>query len=69
VILKLDQLRLQQVIINLLSNAIKFSKSHDTIKIDVITSVHKANSANIDLCVKVIDTGMGITQQDLNNLF
>jgi signal transduction histidine kinase len=37
VILLLDQLRLQQVMINLLSNAIKFSKTNDTITVEVTT--------------------------------
>lgn len=53
----------------MLSNAIKFSKFHDTIKIDVATTLNNENSAEIDLCVKVIDTGMGIAPQDLQKLF
>lgn len=66
----LDQLRLQQVIINLLSNAIKFSKANDTITIEVTTET-KPDHQNRDITVwiKVTDKGIGISQQDLKNLF
>ena len=41
----------------------------DTIKIDVATTLNNENSSDIDLCVKVIDTGMGISPKDLEKLF
>lgn len=53
----------------MLSNAIKFSKPHDRIDIDVTTSSRGKNSTETDLKIKVIDSGIGITQQDIKNLF
>jgi two-component system sensor histidine kinase EvgS len=66
----LDQLRLQQVIINLLSNAIKFSKAHDIIKVEVTCDPqHEIQSRYIIVHVKVTDKGIGISSQDLKNMF
>ena len=70
VVVLLDQLRLQQVIINLLSNAIKFSKAHDTIKVEVtIEYPLDFLSRKVTIFVKVIDKGIGISSQDLKNMF
>lgn len=69
-IVQLDQLRLQQVIINLLSNAIKFSNYNDTIKIEVSTDYNSSTKGRfVTVCIKVTDKGIGISPQDLKNLF
>ena len=68
--MQLDQLRIQQVIINLLSNAIKFSNSNDTIKVDVTTDLTPSTTGrSVIVCIKVSDKGIGISPQDLKNLF
>jgi signal transduction histidine kinase len=58
------------VIINLLSNAIKFSNSNDTIKVEVTADLTTSTAGRfVAVCIKVIDKGIGITPQDLKNLF
>ena len=70
VVILLDQLRLQQVIINLLSNAIKFSKAHDTINVEVTTEGPlDLQSRKITVFIKVTDKGIGISSQDIKNMF
>lgn len=68
-IAKIDQLRTQQVIINLLTNALKFSKARDLIR--VVANIETASqvSNEISFVVKIIDTGIGISDQDLKYLF
>ncbi|ERK32476.1 ATP-binding protein [Clostridium intestinale] len=57
-----DKDKLKQVFINLISNAIKFSRSGDTIQIDLY-----ADDTNIT--IKFKDTGMGIKEEDLPFIF
>lgn len=58
-----DETRLRQVFINILSNAIKYNKTNG--------SVHVSTSATDDgkmlVCIK--DTGIGMSQENLNDLF
>ena len=56
--LKLDVMRITQVLINLLSNAIKFSKSHSSIQVSVRYDIIDADMSNVTISVK--DTGIGI---------
>ncbi len=58
-----DKLRLKQAIINLLSNAIKYNQ----IGGDVLISLH--DNGEQSCALKVIDTGVGIAQERLNELF
>ncbi|HAN00081.1 MAG TPA: hypothetical protein DCQ26_15890 [Marinilabiliales bacterium] len=60
-LLKSDRLRIKQILINLLSNAEKF-----TSRGEIIFSVVQNNQA-IEFSVK--DTGIGIPQNDLENIF
>lgn len=69
IIVKLDQLRLQQVIINLLSNAVKFSKHGDTVKVEILVYDLLEDSDKVELEIKVEDSGLGIYPEDLKNLF
>lgn len=57
-----DAIRLQQVISNLLSNALKFTPEGGTIEIETI-----ARAADVTLKVK--DTGQGISEKTLPNIF
>lgn len=61
-----DSRRLKQVLMNLLSNAIKFTQEGSvTLKADVF-SLSKKHGV---LHVKIIDTGIGISEKDLNTIF
>ena len=57
-----DSARLQQIVQNLLSNAIKFSKPGMTVRLE-------ATRAGKDACIRVIDTGVGISQEFLPFVF
>lgn len=62
-----DALRLKQILSNLLSNAIKF-----TIKGEVCFSLRcapVAGSAEVDLTLDVVDSGIGISEEDQARLF
>jgi len=61
-----DEIRLRQILLNVLSNSIKYTKDgHFTLEI-----MSKTSSANsIDLIIKVSDTGSGIKQEHLDELF
>jgi signal transduction histidine kinase/ligand-binding sensor domain-containing protein/CheY-like chemotaxis protein len=62
-----DSLRLKQVLINLTSNALKF-----TAKGEVFINVHAVEAVKSDLLnlkFSVHDTGIGIPEEKMNNLF
>ncbi len=56
-----DQRRVEQVIYNLLSNAIKFTE-HGYVRV-------KCTLQDGEIIISVSDTGMGIKEQDMENLF
>ncbi|RYE17493.1 MAG: response regulator, partial [Sphingobacteriales bacterium] len=61
-----DSLRLRQVLINLVNNAIKFThKGEIFLKVYLITQTDE----QVNIGFKVIDTGIGITENKLNMLF
>ena len=61
-----DTLRLQQVLINLLGNAIKFTERGEiTLKI----TVRHIERSQVRLLFSVTDTGIGISEHDLEKLF
>lgn len=57
-----DKNRLQQVIINLLTNAVKYSPNAKEVFIDV-------KEKNGEILVAVKDTGLGISEQNLDKIF
>jgi signal transduction histidine kinase/CheY-like chemotaxis protein len=62
-----DGVKLRQVLLNLLGNAIKFTNQGEVIlKID---SAENKNTQNHILSFSVSDTGMGISDAELNKLF
>ncbi|MBF7074537.1 response regulator [Glaciecola sp. MH2013] len=62
-----DPLRISQVLLNLLSNAIKFTRSG---VVDIRLSSAVSNKANaFKLVVQVIDTGIGMSEAQLNKIF
>ncbi|MFX1420057.1 MAG: PAS domain S-box protein [Promethearchaeota archaeon] len=62
IILRIDRIRIEQVIINLLSNAIKFTHQKGNIYIRL-----KITSQFVDLIIK--DTGIGLTKKEKSLLF
>jgi len=61
-----DELRIRQVLINLLSNAVKFTPDGGSVKL-VVEPVQSPDK-NL-LRFSVIDTGIGMTQEDAGKLF
>jgi signal transduction histidine kinase/DNA-binding NarL/FixJ family response regulator len=64
-VIQSDPLRLRQVLVNLLGNAVKFTQS-GTITLRV---KEEAADANITLRIDVIDSGIGMTPEQLQRLF
>lgn len=61
-----DDVRLKQIVTNLLTNAVKYTKKGSvTLKVDY----EKVDETHINLCIKVIDTGIGIRKEDREKLF
>jgi len=61
-----DAVRLNQILYNLIGNAIKFTKKGE-IKLKVI--VKKQYHSSVDIEFKVSDTGIGIEESQLKNIF
>lgn len=60
-----DEVRINQVIVNLMTNAIKFTeKGHVT-----LTVSHTVQDYGVNLFVSVQDSGIGITEENLEKLF
>ncbi|MGV7105550.1 ATP-binding protein [Flavobacterium sp. U410] len=57
-----DKRRIQQVLYNLISNAVKYSPDADKV-------VVQAKTENSEVIVKVIDSGIGISEQHIHNIF
>jgi two-component system, sensor histidine kinase and response regulator len=61
-----DPLRIQQILINLSSNAVKFTQTGEiVIRVEKISQTGE----NITLKFSVIDTGIGISEEQINKLF
>ncbi len=61
-----DAMRIRQVLINLANNAIKFTNEG---AVKVILSCEEMNDKYVNLTYHVIDTGIGIKEDDLGKLF
>ena len=64
--LKMDEVRIRQIITNLLSNAIKFTEKG---KVELNIRVRQKQDAIADIVISVSDSGCGISDQDKNNIF
>ena len=58
-----DQVRLQQILLNFIGNATKFTKD-GSITLEAVPMEHKDMFE-----IRVIDTGMGISEENLNKIF
>jgi signal transduction histidine kinase len=63
--LELDPQRLRQVLLNLLGNAVKFTEQ-GAVRLRIGTCGDRADSC---VCFDVIDTGVGIRAEDMDDLF
>jgi len=61
-----DPIRLQQVIANLMNNAIKFT---ETGEINMNVGIQRDTSDETIVIFQIIDTGIGILQEDMKHLF
>jgi len=61
-----DMIKLRQILINLLNNAVKFTSDGEII-ISIGTNTN--DNGGIDLFVSVTDTGIGIPESKINDLF
>ncbi|GAB1541039.1 hypothetical protein NUACC21_37090 [Scytonema sp. NUACC21] len=61
-----DERRIRQVLINLLNNAVKFTPNEGSVKLVVQPKQQQEKEV---LCFSVIDTGIGIAQEEMNKLF
>lgn len=61
-----DELRLRQVIINLANNAIKFTKQG---YVEILFEKGKQSATEIEIKISVIDTGIGLTQEQITKIF
>ncbi|MBB2149048.1 ATP-binding protein [Pedobacter gandavensis] len=61
-----DPYRLKQMVMNLIANAIKFT---DKGKVSIQVSLKKADEKHITLFIKVKDTGIGISSENLPLIF
>lgn len=65
-----DAKRLRQILLNLLGNAIKFTDhGRVTLKVNPIKSKASNNSSTQTLRIEIIDTGVGISPQQLKQIF
>lgn len=62
-----DDVRLRQILLNLLSNAIKYTK-HGGVTLSIISGGYTEHG-EVRLVFKVIDTGIGIREEDIPELF
>lgn len=64
--LLLDGVKINQVLVNLVSNALKFTaEGAVTVKVEVL----ERNTSEVTLAFAVKDTGLGISQEHLGNIF
>ncbi|MDD4970539.1 MAG: ATP-binding protein [Paludibacter sp.] len=61
-----DPIRLHQIILNLMSNAVKFTSKG---KISVSVNMLNENDENVELEFTITDTGIGISQDKISNVF
>lgn len=62
----LDEHRLGQVVFNLLSNALKFTKNGT---VEIIAKTQLSNNGTLELEFSVSDTGIGISESDVEYIF
>ncbi len=67
-VLMLDYLRIQQILVNLVGNAVKFTNEGSIVLSAEVSRIDRKN-LELDLTLKVTDTGIGIKPEDLKLIF
>ncbi len=62
-----DRLRFIQIVLNILSNAVKFTKEGG--KVHIVVSTEEENGAVKTFIIKVHDTGIGMSKEDVDKAF
>ncbi|MBF0120077.1 MAG: transporter substrate-binding domain-containing protein [Desulfobacterales bacterium] len=65
-VIKTDDIRLKQIILNLGNNALKFTHQGS---VSINISIEKETDTHVTLCFTVMDTGIGIQQDKIYELF
>lgn len=63
--IKVDRGRIHQVLINLIENAVNYSKANS----NLIIKVEKIKESNLDVKFSVIDKGIGIPEDEIENIW
>lgn len=66
--LHLDATRLRQVLFNLVGNAVKFTDK-GVIKLSAVAENENTIHSSVDLRIDIIDTGIGIAETEIDNIF
>ena len=61
-----DEVRLRQILLNLLSNAVKYTKAG---RVELSVSGEMEEDGQVRLAFEVVDTGIGIKEEDAGKLF
>lgn len=61
-----DEKRIKQILLNILSNAVKYTEEGS---VTFSCRFEQSDEDNIQLCISVADTGMGIRKEELEHLF
>lgn len=61
-----DEMRLRQIMVNILNNAVKYTQEGS---VTLVVTGERMFDGTITLKIDVIDTGMGIKPEDIENLF
>ena len=62
-----DKLRLKQVLINLLGNSVKFTPEEG--QVELRCEIARTDGKEVFLCFSIIDTGIGMTEEQIGKLF
>ncbi|MGD9671111.1 MAG: response regulator [Hyphomicrobiaceae bacterium] len=63
-----DEARVRQILLNLLSNAVKFTE-HGGIAVSIIARPHGDDSGQTTITMAVEDSGIGLSDEDMQRLF
>lgn len=66
--IKVDSIRLRQILLNLLSNAVKFAPGGEVV-LNARSCGPVSEKGTVDLCFEVIDNGIGLPEDRIDNLF